>query len=977
MQLQHLAIFSAIMLAGISTAFPREGEVPERVSLLWKRAELPNSVEQVAGPDGEKNGIRWSGNQQESVESVTVEADLTGVDPEDFDEICIPYRTNESGVDVAVRLEGWPDEREFSEWFLKDRDHSGEWRMWRSERAIDDQGELQGAWRKENRPHFSRAFVVRFSRPFSTGSVERFFVELGPVTFIRRPVKVRILKSEVAYEDQEGWWYSRTPLLIENTAAKENIVELELDRSRMSSHEVGFESPGVHQLKRNLAPGAQERVTLVTRIRKATPGESGPLLAEVAGVSFRVNSGEVERPLIGARVEELWVARPPGQPLHFPTPAQTQERIRQMAAQWPTFATRQESAKRAADRLTNETFEIPTDAVHTHQSRYLCPTCGGRLKSIGEGRHQCLRDGTETSDPVIHNAYIPNKHQENLKAAHTLARAYQATGEVSYAQRAAGILTAYADTYGKIRSLSGRSTATGAKLASCTLLEAFVVLPGFDAYELVVAYLDEAQRRKILEGFLLPSARILARHSALLNQQAEHYQFPAAAGLWAGDWNMVAEALYGPFGHFNLLERGFSADGVGLEGGKYGHAQLTIMSRLAGQMQSTGVEILSPKMKALFDAQVALSPDGVVRSACAAAYERVYALTGDARYLPTLASVRAKPNWVSVTDGIASLPDATAKPLASERLEATGYTTLRSRTPEGHLALQINDGMQWERLEWDRSHVKLFFDGRPVSRQIGRINYGSRLSINQYRSWGHNMLVVDGQDAADVRLETSEIVEGPGCTAILLKAKEHPLYDKVEQKRLVAIAGSAFIVIDWAASTKGPRRFDWYFYPEHSQIAFEKEDQFRTVELEPERFAIVPPEGSFGTMRRAVMDGPVRFALPIDGGRPAMKGLLASSAQDASLLVGEVQQHHHPVLHPFLSLSHQGEAVWFAMMFGPATIPDVYLSLRIDTRQSKVWEVTMGEQAFLIGYHDGEKPLEIDGEVFAGPVITKLLTPNK
>ncbi len=957
---------------GLSLAVRAEGAQPWVRQLDFGgtgwRGEI--DIQPAAGPDGGP-AVAWT-IQSSRAESATFAFREQGIDLDDYDELVGDLYLEGSDAMPIFTLREWPRPRTLSNWYGKMRRPLEQWLEFRCDLRLDDDGvfltsRYAAGESFPDGPELTFNLNPRFLRFKGEPSWRR--LRVANLRLLRYPVRLAFDKRDAVYGETDRHYTTRYAVAVTSRLDQPGRAVVEAAAANLNYFQAAFDESGTASVELELAPGETRVVHLTFAIEKRIAEGLPPLFAESVGLaaSMREVPGVVARPLMGYREWRLWAAVPAFH-RHRPTPVETIAFYREIAKLYPEAASASANAIRAGEAALGGDHEVLTYGPGGSDQGYMCGSCQTpTLDAVAHDHHRCRTCGREYTDETMANNYYRVRHGRIIQAAADLASAYQHSGDERFARRVIDILLDYADKYERIVSFEPRSTSSQSKLTSTTLGEAFAVASHrgtiFDSYHLVAASpsLGDEERRMIEYDFLLNSGTRMMRHGAEMNQRAEYFTCFGLAGLYTGRWAMAGEAIYGDQGFLSLFDDGFSEDGIALEGGAYHHQTLMAMCRFARAFNRQGVNLYGERFKRVFDGSLARSPLGLYATG-AAEYEAAYRMYRDPAYLPTLRQARQRPGDLTIREGAIGLPDGPAFLDTASNLEGTGYLYLRRNAPGGHRCLAINYGMQWEREENDRLHVQLYADGQPVSRQVGRITYGSPFSGTMYASFAHNLVTVDGQDLVEERVPlVGQVEEGALAAALFQVNDAEPLYPGVRQWKLVAIAGDHFVVIDRLES-EAPRLYAWHYYP----VA---DDQ--TVHLPLTAAAAPPglrerplPDGSLGPCRVGVLDG---APLAVDFA-PA-NGLTLLAPQGAEVLDGRIMAGYRPRLTPFLRVATTAPVAEFAALHRIGGAPDAAIE-RIETPANvHAWRVSANGQTFLLGINATGQPVTLAGNIFAQPLV--------
>lgn len=939
-------------------------EVPLANRQLWSgKADIKTLPK--GGPAGE-DVIQWTTPASTEAEtSVLLEA--LDINPNDFDEIACEFFLDDSDAYLNWNIREFPVAGQVSEWYSKAERPLRRWIPWSCDLRLDDQGVylwVIGGYPGKTPQPKSPELVLRLTPFFLSvpGEPEIRRVRIANLRFVKYPVRITYDKTTAVTRFDEEAVTVRYKVTLKNEQKIADECRLTLDSSKLHYFKATVNGKPGDEHVFEMKPSESREIEVGFSMPRSQANKLPGLYSEPLDLSAKMGRiPEVTvRPLRSECFDSLWATVPIFHPT-YPSARQTAANIKVQEKIFPWVTGFMAAAVKKAEGLLDYVPEIPKELAWVHQNAYLT-RFGERPIPLSLTEHKCQKTGEIYSSEWINAAYRPHAHMKNFKAANDLATAYQLTGDERFAVKAIAILAEYGRVFRDIPTLPKRSTCANGTLGQATLLECFIIPDAISAYEKVISSpsLTADDRRRIQEDFLYVSASRLSQHNANANQQAEHFSIIIPAAVMSGHWPLAGERIYGPLGWFNLVQVGFSSDGIAHEGGGYHAGQMGSVGAVAEFLLAQRINLYTASLKRVFDGSVASSPTGVSRF-CPWLFEAAYAQYGDPAYLPTLASWRKTPNMATLTWGVPGLPDDVSNLRESSNLTGDGYFFLRGG---GSLCLAINYGKQWERSEKDRLHFRLFQDGKPLSRALGRITYGSPWSENMYRTFAHNVVTVDRGDALDVRLNDKEIPPVEGFHGLVLSTKPgSELYPGVRQSRIIAIVGSSFFVAD-VLTSDSPRTFDWHFFPDApaQKIALPLAD----LTKEPELIKGGVVAGSLGKCRDGQSDGGFTVDFADAAGKPTLTAQILANGP-LKVLDGSIMQFSTPKLHPFLRATRTDarEGV-FGALFTPAGAPPAKLTSPAAPKGLILWEITEGASRWLIGWNSTNSPIKC-GSQECGP----------
>lgn len=191
-----------------------------------------------------------------------------------------------------------------------------------------------------------------------------------------------------------------------------------------------------------------------------------------------------------------------------------------------------------------------------------------------------LQAGIPVPVPVdAGGGYTHEQHKQNAKTIYEAGLLYQQTGDAAYRNAARDILFDYADLYPTLGIHPKQRSSNKGKLFWQGLNEAWWLVYTIQGYEMVRAYLPEADRARIEDGVLNPMADFLSTGSPqTFDRIHNHATWATTAvgmtGYVLGQPERVEKALYGldrsgEAGFLKQLNELFSPDGYYAEGPYY------------------------------------------------------------------------------------------------------------------------------------------------------------------------------------------------------------------------------------------------------------------------------------------------------------------------------------------------------------------------------------------------------------------------
>lgn len=751
--------------------------------------------------------IEWT-LPQGKYETLLFDLEDCGIDPTRYDEIRFEIQSTVSQVRTHWVLHGHLDPGQVSSWYLKFKTPTGVWREGRYSLHLDDDGVYLS--KGKNPEGFQRWLKITLGPRILgyPGEPKERRALIRNVRFVRHRVAADFRLAEVEQVSNSAEAASIYKLRLRNQTEEEQTVRLDPDVAGRLHH---FRADAPESV--TLAAGETQVVPVRIAIPRTSAMARAPLYAEPAFVEVRVPGvpdGDV-LPLRGYRRWPMWGVVPIYS-YHTWTHAEFAAWLGARAKAMPGAAAWSEGVVQKAEGALKHDWPIPDFGPAAHNLSYRCAKCKNWLKPATPTslhKHVCPTcKRVFDHDEHMDRAYLLNYNSARAGNVQSLALAWLITGEEKYAAKAKRLLEKYAAGRPHMPNHGTRSTSAGARLALNTLHASYVIPVFAQGYYYLRAapVLDESSRRAI-EAFLRDAGETVVQHSVEYgNQQSEHLRAYGTVGLATGFWPLAAEAIHGEFGFHEVVEYGFSEDGIAPEAGAYHRASFGALNHLAEFAHPLGVNLYTPRFQRVFDGSLA---SGLASGSYELAY-RVYRSPAYLRRLPARDAKRLA--RATVLHGVIGLPDVEAMPIRSLHMEGAGYVFLRRGNAADYREIRLNYIKQFDRTEQDRFTTFFFRNGRQVDGTVGRIGYASPHSHWMYHTAAHNCIVVDGAKETGSRgrlLAFNDAAEAP--VAVVASDPERPLYDGVAQLRCIALLGDAYIVFDRVVCD-APRTIDRYQY---------------------------------------------------------------------------------------------------------------------------------------------------------------------
>jgi len=735
--------------------------------------------------------------------SLTLTFDLAALDinPNNYDEIQIEYKVRGSSILWIPELTAYPVKGLRRNWYSKIKSDPDQWVTARFDLRLDDDG-----WQTGNsvRDLNKRILYVTLVKQWLRNPDEPLWreVEIKNISFIRHPVKVDFdeFEGKFCYRKgkQTGIGYTYT-LKVQNTTADTQKTDISVDVSRLKIFKADWTTKNII-----IKPGSHVNIPLTLFASGKDITKCPPLYSECVQLfAETIGANVTHTPLIGYRPRLMWATVPPSKiPENIMRNLSDDERKKMNSE---------------AESALQSDWGVPLHGPAGHVSEYYNQITAKKPVPLTWFMHKDPSTGEILTNDKIISAYISFIHSQNFERANLLADAFLTTGNRKYGAACRDIYLEYARFYPYMRAQGFSSTSARSRMTYASLHTALSFEDYIRAYSKIKnSDIVSAEDAELIEkSFLIPEIRVMYEHNVLYgNQQVHHFTGYTYGVLGLQKyWQLMGEALYGDFGFFEIVEKGFSQDGLAHEAGVYHWYMVMPMIHLAKVLERIGVNVMTPRFKRIFDGTVENSPDGIMtESRLAGELLYAYKIWRDPKYIPGL---KAYGKWPP--DFIDKDEVYKAEKLSGERITHStcmsndGYLWLREESSYGFRALSINYIQQRDRLEYDRLHYVLY-DPQPLSAEIGRITYGDTRSKMMYATLGHNAVVVDEKNQLPLASELKEFLDRKSLPAALITHRsDSQIYAGIDFYKVIAIIDGIFFIGD-VYTGKGGHTFDWPFY---------------------------------------------------------------------------------------------------------------------------------------------------------------------
>ena len=715
-----------------------------------------------------------------------------------YDEIRIRFKTEKSIIFFAGKLTDYPVKDLHRNWYSKVDIQPGKWIDARFDLRMDDDG-----WFKNNIKRDGLMFDLNLSKRHLRipGEPPSRKVTIDGIKFIRYPVSISFDEFDAKLTRKKGsipllsdgdisWKYK---IKLRNNKTTEQKITLTADTSRLKHFKTDW-------IEKTYTLKSREYKTVELRISipESEAAKLAELYSEPVEVFVKVKGSKAPAisPIMGYRPRYLWGTIPPKSAnLHLSHPKKSEKK--KIIAK--------------ADKALAQEWGVPLYGPALHPQGHLDKKTNSKLDAISWFRHKSRKTGREISDREVYLSYITQIHSGNFARANLLGKAYELTGDIKYADAARDVFLEYAHWYPYLPVAGAASTSGLTRLGLNSLMTCFWFKRAINAYARIKGSpaLSDQDRKLIEKKFIIPEMKSMYAHNIeYTNMQVHHFEVYTTAVIMLGKhWNLLGDALYGSHGFNAIVERTFTEDGMSHEGKVYHWFVLGPMMEFILQMQSYGLNVMSPRFKRVFDFGVGHSPTGAVQDySLARYYVDAYKNYKDPAYIPTLKYHK----WWPIPGD--KNPAKAAPPLEMSSVQPNnGYLWLREKSAKGLRSMSINYIMQRDRGEHDRLHFELY-DPERLTSEVYRITYGSKQSKAMYQTISHNTVVMDKKDYRDLPSKLAAFLKRKKLPAALITEEPaSPLYANVKFSRVMALLDGIWFVGDvW--HSPGKHSFDWAFY---------------------------------------------------------------------------------------------------------------------------------------------------------------------
>lgn len=518
-------------------------------------------------------------------------------------------------------------------------------------------------------------------------------------------------------------------------------------------------------------------------------------------------------------------------------------RLRKTVAEDAVLSGKFGKLRERCDQSLSEPVEVPSRGGEW-PSWYTCRKCASGLKEREKGVHVCPACGEIHRGVVYDDVVLFGVHQRLQRNIRELGYAFLVSGDRRYAERAKGLLLAYAkaiDTPGyRVHDTQGGASISGGNVYAEILVDACWLVDIIAGYDSVAEMMTEAERRLVEERVI---RKIAVRAETcdrdlekIGNHETWHEAAYGLAGMVLRDPALIGKARVMMY---YQLSRGILPNGGWFEGAfDYHFFTMHSVVDFIAALGNVGVDIASDfpvSFRQMFDYPLGLvGPDRILP---ALNDDKTCLFSRDERD-PKISAI------VDLYDRSRVWTDRPAidreTPTQSLAYKEEGLAMLR----DGQNAVMLKFGPHggWHG-HFDKLSFILWGNGEVLSEDPGCCGYGNPKHFGWYKNTlSHNTLSADGvrQEAATGRLLAFR--RKKGWSAVLADAGEAIPGAKV--RRAIALSGD--VILDFmTAEAPSERDWEWAF---HSRGKFACDVAGSPVKLPSPK---VPPEG----VRPDVTDG--------------------------------------------------------------------------------------------------------------------------
>lgn len=494
--------------------------------------------------------------------------------------------------------------------------------------------------------------------------------------------------------------------------------------------------------------------------------------------------------------------------------------------------------KQRADSWLTKTPQYP-DRGGQWWHWYTCKACGGKLVTKSPTEHVCADCGKMYTGWPYDDVVLDREHSALAGAIRDCGVMFTLTGNKAYAAKAREILMGYAERYLNypLHDINGKPNKGGGRVGPQTLDESTWLIPVVQGFDCIYDTLSAEDVKYLADKMLLPAAWLIHDHQwGIHNICCWHDSAYGLVGLALAEPTLAADAISGPKGFHQQVEKGISDDGLWYEGA-WGYHYYTMMALnpIAVAAHNIGIDVYSERYKRMYDAPLKfMAPKGELPAfhdsgtsnalGSGNLYEIAYARWQDPIHLlPVIQAGRKSLETLLYGAPLGATPEFK---LQSTVFPAAGWAILRSgdvgtsladkHIPQNYLALDFGPHGGGHGHP-DKLSFVFYGKGTLLAEDPGCIAYGNPAHQGWFRqSVSHNTVVVNGKSQQACTGETQFASFGDGIG--IFSARADGAYPGVRLRRTVALIGDRLIDVFLCQATEGEATFDWCY---HNRGAFE------------------------------------------------------------------------------------------------------------------------------------------------------------